>query len=125
MVTLDDVRRIALSLPEVAEAPSYGAPAWRVRKKPFARLRTEHDVDADGEVLVVWVADLEEKEALLAADPAVFTTTPHYDGYPTVLVRLQAVAEDELAELLTDAWRLRAPTRLRAAFEAAGPPTDG
>jgi hypothetical protein len=118
VVTLDDVRRIALGLPETAEKPSYGAPAWRVKGKPFARLRAEHDEPADGEVLVVWVADLDEKEALIASEPDVFFTVAHYDGHATVLVRLGAIAEDELTELLTDAWRRRAPVRVRAAFEA-------
>jgi hypothetical protein len=119
VVTLDDVRRISMSLPETAERPSYGSPAWRVKDRAFARLRQEHPVAEDGDVLVVWVAGLDEKEALIAAEPDVFFTVPHYEGHATVLVRLKAIAEDELAELLTDAWRLRAPGRLRKAFDAA------
>lgn len=110
-MTEDDVRRLALSLPATTEKPSYGTPGFRVRDKLFARIRDE------GDLLVVWVADLAEKEALLAAEPATFTTTPHYDGHPTVLVRMDVVGVDELAELLADAWRVRAPERLRAELE--------
>jgi len=106
VITEDDVRRVALSLPATTEKPSYGMPGFRVNDKLFARIREE------GDLLVLWVADLEEKDELLAADPAKFTTTPHYDGYAMVLVRMAAVDEEELRELLTDAWRVRAPKRL-------------
>lgn len=112
MITEDDVRRAALALPATTEKPSYGTPGFRVRDKLFARIREE------GDVLVVWVDGLEEKEALLAAAPDTFFTTPHYDGHPTVLVRFDAVDVDELTELLTDAWLVRAPARLRAELEA-------
>lgn len=108
MSTEQDVRRIALSLPETTEKPSYGTPGFRVKDRLFARLREE-----DG-ALVVWCADEQEKLGLIAADPATFFTTPHYDGHPTVLVRLSAVDDAELAELLTDSWRVRAPVRVRA-----------
>ena len=112
MVTEDDVRRIALSLPATTEKPSYGTPGFRVKDKLFARIREE------GDVLVVWVDGVEEKEALIAAQPETFFTTPHYDGYAMVLVRFDAVDVDELTELLTDAWYLRAPKRLRAEFDS-------
>lgn len=112
MVTEDDVRRIALSLPETTERSSYGTPGFRVKDKLFARIREE------GDVLVAWVSDVAEKEALIAADPARFFTLPHYDGYPTVLVRFAAVDVDDLTDVLTEAWRVRAPARLRAAFDA-------
>lgn len=115
MADVDDVRRSAMALPATAERPSYGTPAFRVRDRPFARV---HDDDG---LLVLWCADLDEKAALLAADPATFTTTAHYDGYPLVLVRLAAVDEVELTELLTDAWRCRAPRRLVAEMDEAGP----
>ena len=69
-------------------------------------------------MLVVWCEDLGEKDALLQSDPATFFTTPHYDGYPSVLVRLAAIDLDELTEVLTDAWRTRAPRTLREAFDA-------
>jgi hypothetical protein len=112
VVTERDVRRVALSLPETTEKPSYGTPGFRVKNKLFARIREE------GDVLVVWCWDLDEKDELLASDPAKFFTTPHYDGYPTVLVRFGAVDVDELRELLTESWRIRAPKKLVAAFDA-------
>ncbi|HXY94488.1 MAG TPA: MmcQ/YjbR family DNA-binding protein [Acidimicrobiia bacterium] len=112
MVTEDDVRRIALSLPATTEKPSYGTPGFRVQGKLFARIRPE------GDVLVVWCEDLGEKEALLASEPDKFFTTPHYDGHPTVLVRFAAVDTQELTELLTDAWRVRAPRKLVQELDA-------
>jgi hypothetical protein len=113
VITEDDVRRVALSLPATTERSSYGTPGFRVKDRLFARIREE------GDVLVVWVDGLDEKEALLAADPDTFFTTPHYDGHPTVLVRFDAVDVDELTELLTDAWLVRAPARLRAQHDPA------
>jgi hypothetical protein len=119
MATEEDVRRIALSLPETTEKPSYNTPGFRVKDKLFLRLRTE----AEGG-LVIFVSDLGEKEALLESDPDTFFTTPHYDGHPTVLVHLSAIDLDELTELITDSWRNRAPERvLRAhADELPGGP---
>jgi len=108
--TEDDVRRLALALPVTTEKPSYGMPGFRVRDKLFARI---HEQDG---VLVVWLADESEKHALISAEPAKFRTTPHYDGHPTVLVRLSAVDEAELAELLAEAWRVRAPKRVLDQF---------
>ena len=116
MATEDDVRRIALGLPETIEKPWYGTPGFRVKDKGFLRIRS----DAEGG-LVVFVADVGEKEALLAADPERFFTTKHYDGYPIVLVNLAAVDADELEELIIDAWLLKAPTKVRKAYEADHP----
>lgn len=107
MATEDDVRRIALSLPETIEKPSYGTPGFRVKDRLFARMREEG-------VLVVWVPDELDKAALIASDPATFFTVPHYDGHPMVLVRLPAIDATALRELLVDAWRLRAPKRVLA-----------
>jgi len=112
MVTENDVRRVALSLPETTEKPSYGMPGFRVKDRGFARIREE------GDVLVVWVADEGEKRGLVESEPEKFFTTPHYDGYPTVLVRFSAIDENELRELLTESWRLRAPKKLAAQFDA-------
>jgi hypothetical protein len=67
---------------------------------------------------VIRVVDLEDKEALLRGDPHVYFTTPHYDGYAYVLVRLAVADPVELAELVEDAWRLVAPKRLVAAYDA-------
>ena len=113
MATDDDVRRIATALPEVTEKPWFGTPGYRVKDKGFLRIRSE----AEGG-LVVFVPDLLDKEALLASDPEVFFTTPHYDGYPAVLVRLDVVDREQLEELIEDAWRLQAPKRVVAAFDA-------
>ena len=112
MATEDDVRRIALSLPETIEKPWFNTPGFRVKDKGFLRIRSE----AEGG-LVVFVADLGEKEALLTAEPDKFFTTPHYDGYPAVLVNLPAIDVDELRELIIDSWRLKAPKRVLKAFE--------
>lgn len=120
MATWEDVRRIALALPETSEQGSWGSPSWRVKDKGFVweRPLRRADLDAlgddspDGPILGVRVADVGVKEALVADDPAVFFTTPHFDGYPAVLVRLERIAVDELDELIVDAWLLRAPKRL-------------
>jgi hypothetical protein len=114
VVTEDDVRRLALSLPATTEKPSYGTPGFRVKDRLFARIREE------GDLLVVWTADVGEKEALMASEPDTFTSTPHYDGHAMVLVRMGAVDADELLELLTESWRLRAPAKLVAEFDAGG-----
>jgi hypothetical protein len=108
--TESDVREIALALPETEERPSYGTPGFRVKDRLFARLR-------EPGVLLVRCADEGEKDFLLRADPGKFFTTPHYDGHPSVLVRLEAVDRDELSELLTDAWRVRAPKRLAQSLD--------
>jgi len=112
MVTEEDVRELALELPETIERPSYGTPGFRVRDTLFARMREE------GDVLVVWCADLGEKELLIRSEPEKFFTTAHYEGHASVLVRLAAVDREELRELLIDAWRTRAPKRLIADYEA-------
>lgn len=119
-----DVRRIALALPEVVEVTSWGQPSWQVNKKSFvwdrplrkADLAALGDSAPEGPVLGVRVADVGVKEALVADDPAVYFTTPHFDGYPAVLVRLDAIDDEELTELVTEAWLLRAPKRLANAF---------
>jgi hypothetical protein len=111
--TWDDVVAIGSRFPGVEVATSYGTPALRVKGKGMCRLRTDPDA------LVVRVIDLADREALLRGKPDVFFSTPHYDGYPYVLVRLEAVDPGELAELLEDAWRVRAPKRLVAEFDAA------
>ena len=112
MVTEADVRRVALSLPHTSEKSSYGQPGFRVKDRLFARI---HDM---GDVLVVWVNDLGEKEALIESDPATFFTTPHYDGHAMVLARFEALDDDDLLDLLTESWRLRAPKKVVDAFDA-------
>jgi len=109
MPTLDTVRQFALALPETTEGTSYGTPAFKVRGKLFARLREE------GDVLVV-KADFGDQEALLQLEPEVYFLTPHYVGYPCVLVRLTQIEEEALRQRLLAAWRYCAPKRLAASF---------
>ena len=106
MASWADVVAIGTELPEVEESTWYRTPALKVKGKGFLRLKE------DGASLAVPVLDLEDKEALLRADPGVFFTTPHYDGYAYVLVRLDRIGREQLAELVEDAWRLRAPKSL-------------
>lgn len=124
MATWDDVRRIAMAMPEVNERLSWGTPSWRVKDKMFAWERPLRDTDlkALGDdaptdpILGVRVADEGVKYALVADDPAVYFTIPHFNGYSAVLVQLGNVDIDELDELLTEAWVLRAPKRLASDF---------
>jgi hypothetical protein len=110
LATADDVRRLALALPDASEKPCYGTPGFYVRKKLFARIRE------DGETLVVRV-DIGERELLMGAEPDVFFITDHYRDWPSVLVRLAAIGEDELREVLTDSWLRQAPKRLAATLD--------
>ena len=112
MPTWDDVVEIGSRFPGVEVATSFGTPALRVRGTGICRLRSNPDA------LVLRVIDLGEREALLQGQPDVFFSTPHYDGHPYVLVRLEAVDPQELAELLEDAWRLRASKRAVAEYDA-------
>jgi len=109
-VTWETVCRLALALPGVEEGTSYGTAALRVKGKFYVRLRN------DGESIVLKIGH-DAKEVLLQADPEVFFTTDHYNGYPAVLVRLATVRADDLRALLEDAWRLSGPKRLVAAWD--------
>jgi hypothetical protein len=127
MATWDDVRRLALALPETDERRSRDLLQWRVKDKLFVweRPLRRSDLEAlgdrapDGPILGVRVEHLVAKEALLADDPAVFFTTPHFDGYPAVLVRLDRIDAGELEELITEAWLARAPKRIVTAYMKA------
>jgi len=112
MATAQHLRDIALSLPEATEKQMHGTPAFYVKTKFFTKL------SHDGRTAVVHVESLEEKEALLAAEPVQLATTPHYDGYRMVLVVLAKVTKAELREFVTESWRLRAPKKLLAGFDA-------
>jgi hypothetical protein len=124
VTTWSDVRAVALGLPEVTESDARGRLEWRVRDKGFvwerplrrADLAALGDTAPEGPVLAASVPDLGAKEALLADDPAVYFTTPHFDGYPAVLVRLEELDPGELPELVTEAWLARAPKRLARQF---------
>ncbi len=126
MATVDDVRRIALGLPETSERESRGSLDWRVRDKGFVweRPLRKGDVAALGDrvpagpVLAARTADEGVKLALIADNPRVFFTTPHFNGYPAVLFELDRISLDELAELISDAWLVRAPAKLAKAFLA-------
>jgi hypothetical protein len=121
----DDVRRIAMTLPETVEATDRFAFSVRngSKEKGYAWVWLERTDPKKArvpqpEVLAIRVANAVEKEALLAADSEKFFTEPHYNGYPAVLVRLAAVDTDELRELLTDAWRCQAPRALVKAYDS-------
>jgi hypothetical protein len=116
MVTEDDVRRVALSLPETSERPYNRRPGFRVGARLFIRVHELPDT------LFVRCAGLEERDELLAAEPEKFFITPHYEGYPGLLVRLSKVDLAELAEVVTESWRLCAPKRLLVARDVEHPP---
>ena len=114
MITYDDVRKVALALPEAYEHGSHGGqPSFRTKPRMFAWIRD------DPEALVVWVESEEDKHALIASEPKKFFTTPHYDGYPMVLVNLKTVGVKEATELITESWRLRAPRKAVKVWDAA------
>ncbi len=125
MATQADVRRLARALPETSEGDDrFGFSVRNGNKdKGFAwawmeRVEPKRPRVANAEVLAVRVANDAEKQMLIAADPEKFFTEPHYNGFPAVLVRLPAIDDEELAELLTDAWRCLAPRALVKAFDA-------
>ena len=131
MANWDDVRRLALALPETTETDSRELRQWRVKDKGFVWERPLRRADRealgesapDGPILGASVEHLVAKEALLADDPGVFFTTPHFDGYAAVLVRLDRIELEELEELTVEAWLARAPKRLAKAYlDASGSP---
>jgi hypothetical protein len=120
MATLDDVARMASELPEATEGERHGNRTWFVRGKAFAWDRPFSKADIrrfgdqtppDGPILAVRVEDLAEKEAVLAANPDVFTI-PHFDGYSAVLIQLPEVSAKVLRDAITDAWLACAPPAL-------------
>jgi len=122
MADADDVRQLALALPHVEEIDCDGFD-FRVGGKGFVWSYPERQ-PGQGRVLrtdiaVLFVGDEAEKQALLLGEPAMFFTTPGYDGWPLVMLRLAEVDAGRLAELVTDAWRMRAPAELAADFDAA------
>jgi hypothetical protein len=127
MATWDDVRRLALALPQTAESTSYGSMSWKVKDKMFVweRPLRQSDLTAlgadappDGPILGARVADEGVKQALVADEPDIYFTIPHFDGYAAVLVRLDQIDNGSLEQLVTDAWLCRAPKRLAATYLA-------
>jgi hypothetical protein len=127
MADWDDVARLALSMPQAIESTSYGSAAWKVKDKGFIweRALRKSDLAAlgdqappDGPILAAYVDGLDEKEAVLAANPDCCFTIAHFDGFPAVLILLDRIEVGRLQELITDAWLARAPKKLAAAYLA-------
>jgi len=112
MAEADDVRRLALALPHVVEIDSEGFD-FRVANKGFVWSYPERLPGGPrvirSDIAVLYVGDEAEKQALVLGEPELFFTTPQYDGLPLVMLRLARVSVDRLDELVTDAWRMRAP----------------
>jgi hypothetical protein len=128
MATWDDVRRVTMALPETVERSSpSGVLQWQVKDKLLAWERPLRRADLEvlgdaapaGPILAARVPDLGVKEALLADDADVYFSTPHFDGYLAILVRLEEIPARDLEELLVEAWLDRAPKRLVACYLAA------
>jgi len=124
MATWRDVRRLAMALPGAKEITSHERAAWTVGEKFFVWERPLRRSDLialgdsapNGPILGVRTPDLEMKDVLLASDPDVYFTTPHFDGYPAVLVQLSKIRVNELKSVITEAWLARAPKRAATAF---------
>ncbi len=125
MATIDDVAGLALRLPGVTDGERHGTRTWFVSGKAFAWERPFSKADLrrfgeqappGGPILAVRVADLGEKEALLAAHPEAFFTIPHFDGYSAVLIQLPKVSAAALGEAVTDGWLACAPPALAQEF---------
>jgi hypothetical protein len=120
VATWDDVRRLALALPETSERESRGLSQWRVRDKLFVWERPLRQSDLaelgdgapDGPILGARVEHLVAKEALVADPSGVYFTTPHFDGYPAILIELDRISLADLEEVTVEAWLARAPAKL-------------
>jgi hypothetical protein len=120
VATWEEVSRLATALPEAQELTVRGLRQWKVKDKLFvwerplrrADLEALGDAAPDGPILGARVEHEVAKEALLSDDPEVFFTTPHFDGYPAILVRLDRISDEGLREVVTEAWLVRAPKRL-------------
>jgi hypothetical protein len=123
MADADDVCRIALALPHVEEIDSDGFD-FRVAGKGFVWSYPERNPGRPRvirtDIAVLYVGDEAEKQALLLGEPRLFFTAPGYDGWPLVMLRLAEVDAERLTELVTDAWRMRAPQELAAELDQLG-----
>jgi hypothetical protein len=127
MATWDDVRRLALSLPETSERQSRGNTQWRVKDKLFVWERPLRGTDLaalgdgapDGPILGARVEHEVAKQALVADPSGVYFTTPHFDGYAAILVQLDLISLADLEEITVEAWLVRAPAKLAQTYLAA------
>jgi len=125
----DDVQRLALGMPEATERVSRDMRQWCVKDKLFVwerplrkpDLAALDDAAPEGPILGARVEHLGAKEALLANDEGVFFTTPHFEGYPAILLKLEQTPLDLLEEVVVEAWLARAPKRLAQAYLQATP----
>jgi hypothetical protein len=128
MADADDVRRIAEALPHAVEIDSDGFD-FRVGDKGFVWSYPERRPGKPRvirtDIAVLFVGDEAEKQALVLGEPDLFFTTPGYDGWPLVMLRLDAVDAERLDELITDAWRMRAPSALVDDLTMPGYPRSG
>ncbi|MFE1664936.1 MmcQ/YjbR family DNA-binding protein [Microbacterium sp. P02] len=135
MPTLDDVRALALAMPDTVEKVEGhgGGASWRVHDRMFVWERGPSATDErqlaelgrtwpGGTVVGARTESVEMRDALIGSSPQHFFTIPHFDGYPAVLVRLSAIPQGVLAEVITDAWLARAPVRAAKAWLADHPP---
>ncbi|NUP11291.1 MAG: MmcQ/YjbR family DNA-binding protein [Polyangiaceae bacterium] len=129
MATWEDVRKIALSFPETVERKPRD---FRVKEKMLvwerplraADLAALGDAAPKGAILGAWVPNLDTKEALISSRPDVYFTTPHFDGYPAVLIRLKVIKVRELRERIEEAWLDRAPKRVLQRYLETAPKRD-
>ena len=125
MADAEDVRRLALALPHVVEIDSDGFD-FRVGNKGFVWSYPEREPGKPrrirSDIAVLYVGDEAEKQALLLGEPELFFTTPAYDGLPLVMLWLAHVDVERLTELVTDAWRMRAPAALVGDLDATAHP---
>lgn len=125
VATFDHVIEIASDWPEVTISTSYSTPALKVRNKSFCRLwgeRDRHKSDLQEDDVLVVFCEIDEKEFLLAESDGSIFTSAHYDGYGAVLVRLELVLPELLAQLLWDSYLLRAPSSIVKRYGEASPP---
>ena len=127
MATWEDVRRIALSLPETAEGSTFDNTSIKVRDKSFVWQRPLNQADLkrlgdtpppEGPILAAYVETLDDKDALVTEEPDVFFTIEHFTGFRAVLILLDRIDVERLEDIITDAWLVRAPKRVAAAFLA-------